>query len=50
VLPTTFTFEVGKEADHQVRESARSGLRSFELDARGLNETDRATYPEPIDI
>jgi hypothetical protein len=29
VLPTTFSLEVGKDADHQVRASAKSGLSSL---------------------
>ena len=29
VLPTTFTLEVGKDADHQVRARARSGFGSL---------------------
>jgi hypothetical protein len=31
VLPTNFCFEFGKETDHQVRASARSGFRSLIL-------------------
>ena|ERR1700693_1112780 len=50
VLPTTFSLEVGKDAEHQVRASAKSGLGSLTWMRVGLDEPPRTTIRIPVHI
>ena len=50
VLPTTFSLEVGKDADHQVKASARIRFQNPDLDPVRLDEPHRGTTRIPVNV